>query len=130
MKVDMIFHGDRFNRGGDHTSFFTQGYAAVRLTTPNENYANQHSSSDTFENTSVAYTTRVAKVNAAVLANLSLAPAPPIVNWTFSTGDRKGDRLPLLSRGKSGYDAVMRWQPGSTKNVAGYAVVIRRTTAP
>jgi len=129
MRVDMIFHGDRFNRGGDHTSFFTQGYAAVRLTTPSENYENQHSPSDTFENTSVPYTARVAKMNGAVLASLALAPAPPVVNWTFLSGDRKGDRLPLLSRGKSGYDAVMRWQPGSASDIAGYAVVLRATTA-
>jgi hypothetical protein len=130
MKVDMIFHRDRFNRGGDHTSFLTQGYAAVRLTTPSENYENQHSATDTFANTSVPYTTRVAKINAAVLASLALAPSPPVVNWTFMSGDRKGDRLPLLSRGKSGYDAVMRWQPGSAADIAGYAIVIRPTTSP
>lgn len=130
MKVNMIFHGDRFNRAGDHLSFFTQGYAAVRLTTPRENYENQHSATDTFANTSVPYAARVAKMNAAVLASLALAPAPPVVNWTFLSGDRKGDRLPLLSRGKSGYDAVMRWQPGSLTDIAGYAVVIRATTAP
>jgi hypothetical protein len=130
MKVDMIFHRDRFNRGGDHTSFLTQGYAAVRLTTPSEHYENQHSATDTFANTSVPYTARVAKMNAAVLATLALAPAPPVVNWTFMSGDRKGDRLPLLSRGKSGYDAVMRWQPGSAADVAGYAIVVRATTSP
>jgi len=130
MSVEMVFHGDRFNRGGDHTSFFAQGYAAVRLTTASENFGNQHTGTDTFENTSVPYTTRVARMNAAVLSSLALAPAPPIVNWTFSTGDRKGDRQPLLSRGKSGYDAVMRWQPGSMKNVAGYSIVTRRTTSP
>jgi hypothetical protein len=130
MKVEMIFHGDRFNRGGDQLSFFTQGYAAARLTSPSENYENQHSATDTFANTSVPYTVRVAKMNAAVLASLALAPAPPVVNWTFMSGDRKGDRLPLLSRGKSGYDAVMRWQPVSAADLAGYAVVLRATTAP
>jgi hypothetical protein len=130
MKVDMIFHGDRFSRGGDHTSFYTQGYAAVRLTTPAENYENQHSATDTFANTSVPYTARVARMNAAVLASLGWAPAAPVANWTFLSGDRKGDRLPLLSRGKSGYDAVMRWQPGSTSDVAGYAIVTRATTSP
>jgi Zn-dependent M28 family amino/carboxypeptidase len=130
MKVEMIFHGDRFNRGGDQLSFFTQGYAAARLTSPSENYENQHSATDTLANTSVPYTVRVAKMNAAVLASLALAPAPPVVNWTFMSGDRKGDRLPLLSRGKSGYDAVMRWQPVSAADLAGYAVVLRATTAP
>ncbi|HTC89590.1 MAG TPA: M28 family peptidase [Bryobacteraceae bacterium] len=130
MQVDPIFRGDRFNRGGDQLSFTTQGYAAVRLTTPSENFENQHSGTDTFANTSVPYTTRVTRMNAAVLASLALAPAPPVLNWTFLSGERKGDRLPLLTRGKSEYDAVMRWQPSPEPDIAGYAVMIRSTTAP
>ena len=130
MNVEMVFHGDRFNRGGDHTSFSTQGYAAVRLTTPNENYENQHTSTDTFANTSVPYTARVARINAAALASLALAPPPPVVNYTYPSGDRKGDRAPMLSRGKSGYDAALRWLPSPAPDLAGYTVVIRATTAP
>ncbi len=129
MRVEIVFHGDRFNRGGDHTSFFTQGYAAVRLTTPNENYENQHTATDTFANTSVPYTTRVTRMNAAALASLALAPPPPVVNYTYQSGERKGDRSPMLSRGKSGYDAALRWQPSTAPDIAGYAVVIRATTA-
>ncbi len=130
MHVEMVFHGDRFNRGGDHTSFFTQGYAAVRLTTPNENYENQHTATDTFANTSAPYTTRVTRMNAAALASLALAPPPPVVNYIYQSGERKGDRSPMLSRGKSGYDAALRWQPSNAPDIAGYAVVIRATTAP
>ena len=80
MTVDMIFRRDRFSRGGDHTPFVQAGFAAVRLTTPSENYANQHTATDTFANASVPYTTRVAKVNASVLASLALAPKPPQVS--------------------------------------------------
>ena len=79
MTVDLVFRHDRFGRGGDHTSFVAQGFAAVRLTTPSENFANQHTATDTFANASVPYTTRVAKINAAVLATLALAPKPPVV---------------------------------------------------
>jgi len=137
MRVDMIFHQDRFNRGGDQLSFFTKGYAAVRLTTPAENYQNQHTATDTLDNTSPPYVARVAKMNCAVAASIALAPAPPVVNYTILSGERKGDRLPMLSRGKSEYDAVMRWQPaaaassnGDVSNLAGYAIVMRSTTAP
>jgi hypothetical protein len=130
MTVEMVFHGDRFNRGGDHTSFQTRGYAAVRLTTASENYENQHSPTDTLANASVAYTARVTRMNGAVVASLALAPAPPVVNYTFQTGQRRGDRAPMLSRGKSGYDAALRWQPSSAPDLAGYAIVIRSTTAP
>jgi Peptidase family M28 len=79
MTVDMIFRRDRFSRGGDHTSFVHDGYAAVRFTTPSENYANQHTATDTFASSSPAYTARVAKMNAAALASLALAPKPPVV---------------------------------------------------
>lgn len=86
MTVDLIFRHDRFGRGGDHSSFVAQGFAAVRLTTPSENFANQHTATDTFANASVPYTTRAAKMNAAVLATLALAPKPPLVAITRPAG--------------------------------------------
>lgn len=130
MQVEMVFRGDRFQRGGDHTSFTTQGYAAVRFTTPSENFANQHTATDTFDHTSVPYTTRVARMNAAVLASLALAPPPPATNVEILSGQRRGDRVPMLTRGKSGYDAVMRWVEDKWPNLAGYSIVMRATTAP
>jgi len=130
MQVEMVFRGDRFQRGGDRTSFITQGYAAVRFTTPTENFANQHTATDTFDHTSAPYTTRVARMNAAVLASLALAPPPPATNVEIMSGERKGDRVPMLTRGKSGYDAVMRWVEDKWPNLAGYSIVMRATTAP
>lgn len=47
MTVDLVFRRYRFGRGGDHNSFNREGFAAVRLTKPSENYANQHSATDT-----------------------------------------------------------------------------------
>lgn len=130
MRIDMIFRPDRFERGGDHLSFSRLGYAAVRFTTPNENYTHQHTSTDTFKNTSVPYIARVARVNAAVLAALALAPAPPVVTRPLTSGRFKGIGYPMLSRGKSGYDAVLGWEPNSEPDLAVYAVVMRRTTSP
>jgi Zn-dependent M28 family amino/carboxypeptidase len=130
MQVQMVFRGDRFMRGGDHTPFVNQGYAAVRLTTASENYENQHTTTDTFANTSVPYTTRVVRMNAAALASLALAPAPPVLNWTWASGPNKGGHVPLLTRGKSGYDAVLHWLPNVKENLAGYAVTMRSTTSP
>lgn len=129
MHVDLIFRRDRFQRGGDHTPFADAGLAAVRLTTPNENYENQHTPTDTVANTSVPYTTRVVRMNAAVLASLALAPKPPEVTFTWNSGKQKGTRLPLLSRGKSGYDAVLRWIPDAEPDLLGYSILIRPTTA-
>jgi hypothetical protein len=38
--------------------------------------------------------------------------------------------VPLLTRGKSGYDAVLHWLPNTEPDLAGYSVVIRSTTSP
>jgi Zn-dependent M28 family amino/carboxypeptidase len=130
MRVHMVFRRDRFGRGGDHTSFLTRGLAAVRLTSVAENYEQQHNGADTFENVSVAYATRVARINAAVVASLALAPSPPVVNYTIASGVGKGDRMPLLSRGRSGYAASLRWTPPAAADIAGYTVLMRDTTAP
>jgi len=130
MQVQMVFRRDRFGRGGDHTSFLTRGIAAIRLSSVAEHYEQQHSATDTFENTSVAFAAQVARVNAAVAASLAMAPSPPIVNYTYPSGNRKGDRLPLLSRGASGYAASLRWSEPPATDVAGYTIVLRATTAP
>jgi hypothetical protein len=130
MQLEMVFRRDRFLRGGDHRPFAERGFAAVRLTTASENYANQHSATDTFANTSVPYTTRVAKINGAVAASLALAPAPPVLNWTWNSGPRKGGHEPMLTPGKSRYDAVLHWLPNKEADLAGYNVLLRATTSP
>ena len=38
-KVNVIYRTDRYLRGGDHLPFLNNGYAAVRFTEPNENFA-------------------------------------------------------------------------------------------
>ena len=125
MTVDTIFRHDRFGRGGDHTAFNEEGYPAVRFTTANENFADQHSPTDTFTNASVRYTVKVIRINAAAAAALALAPKVPTTKST--AGVRRG---PGLTRG-SGYDAVLRWDhPNPEPGLAGFIVVIRSTTAP
>jgi len=144
MTVDMIFRYDRFGRGGDHTPFNQEGYAAVRVTTPNENFANQHSPTDTFANTSPAYAAKVTRINAAAAAAMALAPRSPITMRPPQPGatpaasteveavptPRPQPTGPGLSRG-SGYDAVLRWEhPDAEPDLAGFIVVVRSTTAP
>jgi hypothetical protein len=132
MAADMIFRYDRFGRGGDHTPFNQAGYAAVRFTTPNENFAQQHSALDTFANASPAYAARVARINAAAAALMALAPAPPVTS--FASGTPAGHLIlpnrPGLGRG-AGYDAVLQWtEPAEGPGLAGFVVVVRSTTAP
>jgi hypothetical protein len=130
MRVQMVFRRDRFGRGGDHTSFLTRGFAAVRLTSAAENYEQQHNADDTFANVSVEYATRVARINAAVAASLASAPSAPVVNYTTGSGMDKGNRSPLLSRGESGYAASLRWTAPAAEDIAGYTVMLRDTMAP
>jgi hypothetical protein len=131
IKIDLVFRADRIGRGGDHTPFNQEGYPAVRVTTPNENYANQHSVSDTFENTSVSYASRVIQVNAAALASLALAPKAPVTNEMITSGARKGQLTPMLSRGKTRYDAALRWKNENPEpDLLGYVIVMRKSTAP
>jgi hypothetical protein len=131
MKVDLVFRADRFGRGGDHTPFNQQGFGAVRVTTTAENYANQHTATDTFANTSPSYITRVAKINLAAMASLANAPVSPRVDNTPQTGERRGVAAPMITRGKSRYDAVLKWKSEKPDaDLAGYSIVIRSTTAP
>jgi len=130
-RADLVYRADRFSRGGDHTPFASDGFAAVRFTTPAENLGVQHTSEDTLDKTAPAYTANVARVNAAAVASLALAPSPPEVNREIVTGASKGRKVPNLARGKSKYDAVLRWKdPVATADLAGYVVVSRATTAP
>ena len=130
MNVDPVFRADRFGRGGDHTPFNLEGFAAVRFSTPSENFTNQHSATDTFANTSPSYTTRVAKVNAAAAASLAWAPKAPLTTETVERNGRKVANL-LLTRGRSRYDALLKWKNENPEpDLAGYVVLTRSTTAP
>ena len=82
----LIFRLDRFLRGGDHLSFNQQGFAAVRFTEFSEDYNHQHQNVRT-ENgieygdlpkfVNFDFVAHVARLNAATLASLASAPAPP-----------------------------------------------------
>jgi hypothetical protein len=135
MKVKVMFMADRLGRGGDHSPFQLEGFAAVRFSTPNENYANQHTATDLLENMSVPYTTRVARVNAAAAATLALAPRPPAVMSIPRAGGAGGGAgrgpSPMITRGQSRYDAQLRWRTvGPDANLKGFAIVMRPTTSP
>ena len=130
-EVNLVFRHDRFGRGGDHSPFAAVGYPAIRITTPMENYSNQHTATDTFANTSPAYAALVTKANAAAVASLALAPRmpevkapPPAEGRSFSSPLNRGT-------GQKAYDAVLNWSdPQPEGDLAGYAVLIRKTTSP
>jgi len=86
VKPLLEFRLDRYLRGGDHISFNEEGYAAVRFTEFREDFNRQHQNIRTengIEYGDVAkwvnfdYVANVARLNAAALASLASAPAPP-----------------------------------------------------
>jgi Zn-dependent M28 family amino/carboxypeptidase len=127
-EVNLVFRHDRFGRGGDHSPFNAAGFAAVRITTPMENFSNQHTATDTFANTSPKYTALVTKANAAAVAQLASAPRAPEIR-TQAPAEGRVFGAPLTRGG--GYDAVMAWNDEHAEpDLAGYAVVMRKTTSP
>ena len=134
--VNLVFRHDRFGRGGDHSPFNAAGYAAVRITTPMENFSNQHTATDTFANTAPIYTALVAKVNAAAIASLALAPKapdlrtpPPVEGRAYSSPLHRGPGPE--GEPDKGYNAEMTWHNDQPEpDLLGYALVMRKTTSP
>ena len=125
MTVRLIWRRDRYLRGGDHIPFLEQGYPAVRFTEPNEDFAHQHQDvrvedgkqyGDLPEFVDFAYTARVARVDAAALANLALAPAAP--------------KEPTVLTDRLTNDTDLRWAASPEPDVVGYEVVWRESTEP
>ena len=124
-KVNIIYRRDRYLRGGDHSPFLDAGYAAVRFTEPHEDFNHQHQDlrtengkkiGDLPEYMDPAYIAQVARVNAASLATLALAPAAP------------QDVKVRTANLDNGTDLV--WKANTEPDLAGYRIVWRDTTAP
>ncbi|MHC5906851.1 M20/M25/M40 family metallo-hydrolase [Streptomyces sp. S6] len=125
MHVRVIYRRDRYLRGGDHIPFLENGYPALRFTEPAEDFAHQHQDvrvengrpfGDLPEFCDFAFTTRVARVNAAALWTLAQAPGAP-----------RGTRIVTSALTNS---TRLVWSRGTEPDLAGYEIVWRETTAP
>lgn len=106
-RIRLMAREDRFGRGSDQSSFSQNGYPAIVFRESNENFERQHGENDKIDGVDFGYLAQNARVNAAGVASLALAPPAPKV-----TNDRNAN---MLSRDPSGYDAAMRWNasPGA-----------------
>lgn len=84
--VRLVYRGDRYGRGGDHRSFFDQGFPAVRCSELREDYSRQHADvaerdgrpyGDLPEFVDYGYVADVTRTVVATLAELASAPPPP-----------------------------------------------------
>ncbi|MFN4315606.1 MAG: M20/M25/M40 family metallo-hydrolase [Chitinophagaceae bacterium] len=125
LQIKMIYRNDRFLRGGDHTPFVAQGYAAVRITEMNENYYHQHQDvrmekgiqyGDLPEFMDFEYLRRNTAMNLSCLANLAKAPAQP-------------DAVTIQTRRLTNY-STLSWKAPQYRAAAGYYLLMRETTSP
>jgi hypothetical protein len=86
----LVNRPDRYLRGGDHTSFNREGFAAVRFTEWREDFNHQHQNivmpaassndpilGDLIQFVDFKYVANVARLNAATLATLASSPGQP-----------------------------------------------------
>lgn len=125
MNVMMVYRRDRYLRGGDHIPFLERGFPAVRFTETNENYNHQHQNvriengvqyGDLPEFDDFNYIANVARVNAASLAMLALAPARP--------------KNTVIITARLTNDTELKWDANTEPDIAGYEIVWRDTTSP
>jgi len=125
VKPVLIFRLDRYLRGGDHYSFNQQGFSAVRFTEFREDFHHQHQNvrmengiqyGDLAKFVDFDYVARVARLNAATLASLASAPAPPA-------------EVHLLAKELEN-DSTLTWQASPGGLAAEYEVLWRATSSP
>ncbi|MDQ6889079.1 MAG: M20/M25/M40 family metallo-hydrolase [Bacteroidota bacterium] len=125
LEVVMIYRNDRFLRGGDHTPYVEQGFAAVRITEMNENYTRQHQDvrvengihyGDLPEHIDYEYLRKNTALNLSNLANLAKAPSIP---------QEVKIEVTRLSNTTS-----LNWKRSNSGREKGYYVLIRETTSP
>jgi hypothetical protein len=124
LQVVMIYRNDRFLRGGDHTPYVENGFAAVRITEMNENFNRQHQDvrqekgiqyGDLAEYIDFEYLRKNTALNLANLANLAKAPAMP-----------EAVKIDVKDLANT---TNLNWQSPKSGKVKGYYILLRETTS-
>ncbi|HXB92493.1 MAG TPA: M20/M25/M40 family metallo-hydrolase [Puia sp.] len=124
LQVVMVYRPDRFLRGGDHTPYQENGYAAVRITEMNENFNHQHQDvrtekgvvyGDLAEFMDFEYLRKNTAMNLSNLANLAKSPGMP-------------QEVKVEVRGLSN-GTQLSWKAPAYGKPKGYFVMMRETTS-
>ncbi|HEY9361918.1 MAG TPA: M20/M25/M40 family metallo-hydrolase [Chitinophagaceae bacterium] len=125
LQVMMIYRNDRFLRGGDHTPYVQNGFAAVRITEMNENFYHQHQDirvedgiryGDLAEFMDFDYLKKNTQMNLASLGNLAKSPSMP-----------QGVKIDVKRLTNF---TNLSWEMPKTGDVKGFYVLMRETTSP
>jgi hypothetical protein len=126
----LVGRPDRYLRGGDHTSFNREGFAAVRFTEWREDFNHQHQNivmpppgssdpilGDLIQFVDFNYVAKVARLNAATLATLASSPGQPV-------------KVTMVTK-KLDNGSTLQWEApaGAAANLH-YELLWRETTAP
>jgi hypothetical protein len=124
LEVVMVYRNDRFLRGGDHTPYVENGYAAVRISEMNENYNHQHKDvkkengiqfGDLPEFMDFEYLRKNTAMNLSNLANLAKAAAMP---------EEVKVEVKKLSN-----NTYLSWNAPKSGKLKGYYILQRETTS-
>lgn len=125
LEVVLVYRNDRFLRGGDHTPYVENGFAAVRITEMNENYYHQHQNvrmengiqyGDLPQFMDFEYLRKNTALNLSNLANLAKAPAMP-------------EAVKIDVKNLTNF-TTLNWQAPKSGKVKGYYILMRETTSP
>src|ERR1700761_804271 len=125
LEVMMIYRNDRYLRGGDHTPYVENGFAAVRITEMNENFNHQHQDLRTEKNVvygdlaefmDFEYLRKNTALNLSNLANLAKSPSMP---------QEVKVEVRSLTNGTQ-----LTWKAPVSGKVKGYYILMRETTSP
>jgi hypothetical protein len=126
IEVILGYRPDRFLRGGDHTPFNQQGFAAVRMSEMNEDFDHQHQDvrkengkqyGDLIEFMDFEYLRKNTAVNLATMANLGMAPQSP-------------EKVGVITSGLTNKTDLQWEAPAKGKKPTGYYVLMRETNSP
>jgi hypothetical protein len=124
LQVVMVYRNDRFLRGGDHTPYVENGYAAVRITEMNENFNRQHQDvrtdkgvvyGDLEEFIDYEYLRKNTALNLSNLANLAKSPGMP-------------QEVKIEVRSLTNGTQLM-WKAPAYGKIKGYYILMRETTS-
>ncbi|MNK25855.1 Bacterial leucyl aminopeptidase precursor [compost metagenome] len=125
LDIKLIYRRDRYLRGGDHTPFSQQGFAAVRITEMNEDFNRQHQDvrtengfkfGDLPEYVDYNYLQKVTRMNMSVMANLGFSTQEP-------------ENVGIVTSGLTN-KTQLKWETPKGKSPYGYYVLMRETTSP
>jgi len=125
LQVMLVYRPDRFLRGGDHTPYQENGFAAVRVTEMNENFTRQHQDvrlengvqyGDLADYIDFEYLRKNTAMNLSTLANLAKGPGMP-------------QTVRVLTRDLTN-TTHLTWKAPAEGRPKGYYILVRETTSP